>query len=118
MFGGEQNSGSSGVVGAAMSDLSRRLSKIEDAAKIPRLPAEKQSGMDVFKALAASWPAFGLVALVLASPPQRPFKVWELSFTNRLESSASRPGEAGLAGTIPKLSPLVVDFLLRANVNA
>lgn len=58
-----------------MSDLSRRLSKIEDAAKIPRLPAEKQSGMDVFKALAASWPAFGLVALVLfCVPSSTPFQ--------------------------------------------
>ncbi|MDM0022096.1 hypothetical protein [Variovorax saccharolyticus] len=62
MFGRERDSG---VVAAAMTDLSRRLSKIEDATNARRPPVEKQRGMDVFKALAASWPAFGIAALVL-----------------------------------------------------
>lgn len=121
----------SGLIGAAISDLSRRLSKIEDAANAQKPPMENQPVVGVLKAV-INWPAFGIVALALFCAPlyglfnalavklctADEVKVWEVSFTRRLETSALKLGDAGLAETIPKLSADAVDVLLRGIVSS
>jgi hypothetical protein len=132
MFGKERDSGSSGLVGSAISDLSRRLSLVEAdvAAKLAKPPPDKQPRMGALTTILASWPALGLVVLLLFAYPlynllnavavqlcrADEVKFGEFSFRKNFEDAAKRLGEEGrpLSSKIPRLSPMAVNLLLRA----